>query len=175
VFENSVLKGNFGPKRDEATGEWRKLHNEELNDLYCSPNIVGVIKWRRISGGACSAYGEGKAVYRVLVWKLEEKRMFGRPSRRWEDNIKMDLQEVGCGGMDWIDLVQDRDRWRSLANEVMNHRVLLNVGNFLTTYKPVRFSRRTLLYGVSKELIVRTHTHTTNTPHNTPHTYHTNT
>ena len=73
-------------------------------------------------GGACSAYGESRGVYRVLVGKHEGKRPLGRPRLRWEDNIKMDLQEVGCGGLDWIDLAQDRDRWRALVNAVMNLR-----------------------------------------------------
>ena len=94
VFENRVLRGIFEPKRDEVTGEWRKLHNEERNDLYSSPNIVRVIKSREM-GGACSMDGEGRSVYRVLVGKPEVNRPPGRPRRRWEDNIKMDLQEVG--------------------------------------------------------------------------------
>ena len=83
-------------------------------------------------GGACSAYGE-RSVYRVLVGKAEGKRPFGRPRRRWEDNIKMDLTEVGCEGMDWIELAQDRDRWQALVNAVMNLRVAKNVGNFLNS------------------------------------------
>jgi len=104
VFENRVLRGIFGPKRDEVTGEWRKLHNEELNDLY-SPNIVRVIKTRRMRwAGHVARMGEKRDVYRVLVGKPEGKRPLGRPRRRWDDNIKMDLQEVGCGGMDWIEL-----------------------------------------------------------------------
>jgi len=111
----------FGPKRDEVTGEWRKLHNEELNDLYCSPNIVRVIKSRRMRwAGHLARMGESRGVYRVLVGKSEGKRPLGRPRRRWEDSIKMDLQEVGCGGMDWIELAQDRDRWQVLVIEVMN-------------------------------------------------------
>jgi len=119
-----VLRGIFGPKRDEVTGEWRKLHNEELNDLYCSPNIVRVIKSRRMRwAGHVARMGERRGVYRVLVGKPEGKRPLGRPRRRWEDNIKIDLQEVGCGGMDWIELAQDRDRWRALVNALMNIRV----------------------------------------------------
>jgi len=95
VFENRVLRRIFGPKRDEVTAEWRKLHNEELNDLYCSQNIVRVIKSRRMRwAGHVARIGEGKDVYRVLVGKPEGKRPLGRPRHRWEDNIKMDLQEV---------------------------------------------------------------------------------
>jgi len=121
VFENWVLRRLFGPKRDEVTGEWRKLHNEELNDLYCSPNIVRVIKWRRMRwAGNVARMGERRGVYRVLVRKPEGKRTLGRPRRRWEDNIKMDLQEVGCGIRDWIELAQNRDRWRAFVNAVMN-------------------------------------------------------
>jgi len=124
VFGNRVLRRIFGPKRDEVTGEWRKLHNEVLNDLYSSLDIVRVIKSRRMRWAehvACME--EGRGVYRVSVGKPEGKRPLGRPRRIWEDNIKMDLQEVGCGGMDWIELVQDRDRWRALVNAVMNLRV----------------------------------------------------
>jgi len=99
VFGNRVLRRIFGPKRDEVTGEWRKLQNEELNDLYCSPSIGRVIKSRRMCwAGHVARMGERRDVYRVLVGKPEGKRPLGRPTRRWEDNIKIDLREVGCGG-----------------------------------------------------------------------------
>ena len=96
VFENMVLRRIFGPRRDEVTGEWRRLHNKELNDLYSSPNIVRVIKSRRMRWvGHVARMGEEKEVYRVLVGKPEGKRPLGRPRRRWVNNIRMDLQEVG--------------------------------------------------------------------------------
>ena len=111
VFENRVLRRISGPKRDEVTDKWRKLHNEELTDMYCSSNIVRVIRPRRMRWAKhVVCMGERRGVYRVLVGKPEGKRPLGRPRCRWEDDIKMDLQEVGCGGMDWIELAQDRDR-----------------------------------------------------------------
>jgi hypothetical protein len=111
VFENMVLRRIFGPRRDEVTGDWRRLHNEELNDLYSSPNIVRVIKSRRMRwAGHVARMGEERGVYRVLVGKPEGKRLLRRPRRRWVDNIRTDLQEVGCEYVDWIGLAQDRDR-----------------------------------------------------------------
>ena len=125
MFKNMVLRRIFGPRSDEVTGEWRRLHNEELNDLYCSPNIVRVIKWRRMRwAGHVARMVEKRGVYRVLVGKPEGKRPLGRPRHRWVDNIRMDLQEVGCGYVDWIVLAQDRDRWQTLVSAVMNLRVL---------------------------------------------------
>ena len=151
VFENMVLRRIFGPRRDEVTGEWRRLHNEELNDLYCSPNIVRVIKWRRMRwAGHVARMGEERGVYRDLLGKQEGKRPLGRPRRRWVDNIRMDLHDVGCGYMDWIGLSQDRDRWRTLVSAVMNIRVASNAGDSLTSCKTASFSRRTLHHGVSK-------------------------
>jgi hypothetical protein len=125
MFENRVLRRIFGPKREEVTGEWRKLHNGELNHLYSLPNIVRMIKSRIMRwAGHVARMGEGRDVYRLLVGKSEEKSPLGRPRCRWENNIKMNLQEVGCGGMNWIELTQDRDRWLTLVNVVMNLRVL---------------------------------------------------
>jgi len=123
VFENRVLKRVFGSKREEVAGEWRKLHNEELRDLYSLPNIVRVVKLRKMRwAGHVTCMGEGRGVHRVLVGKPEGKRPLGGPRRRWEDNIKMDLREVGGGG-DWMELAQDRERWRALVNAVMNLRI----------------------------------------------------
>jgi len=124
VIENMVLRRIFGPRRDEVTGEWRRLHNEELKDLYSSPNFVRVIKSRRMRWAEHVArMGEERGVYRVLVGKPEGKRPLGRPRRTWVGNIRMDLQEVGCRNVDWIGLAQDRDRWRTLVSTVMNLRV----------------------------------------------------
>ena len=119
-----VLRRIFGPRRDEVTGEWRRLHKEEINDLYCSPNIVWVIKSRTMRwAGHVARMGEERGVYRVLVGKPEGRRTMGRPRCRWVDNIRMVLQEVRCGYMDWIGMAQDRDRWRTLVSAVMNLRV----------------------------------------------------
>jgi len=124
VFENRLLRRIFGPKRDEVTGEFRKLHNEELSDLYPLPNILRVVKSRRMRWAwHVARMGEGRGVHRVLVGKPELERSFGRSRRRWEDNIKTNLQEVGGSFGNWMELSQDRDRWRALVNTGMNPRV----------------------------------------------------
>jgi hypothetical protein len=117
------LRRIFGPKREED-GPCRKLHNDELHNLYSSPNIVRVIKSRRMRwAGHVARMGEGRGVYRVLVGRPEGKRSLGKPRRKWEDNIKMDLREIGIGGANWIRLAQDRVQWRAFVNTVMNLRV----------------------------------------------------
>ena len=119
-----MLRRVFGPKKNEVTGEWRKLHNEELSDLYSLPNIVRVVKSRRMKwAGHVACMGEGRGVHRVLVGKPEGKRPLGRPRPRWEVNIKMDLQDVGGSCGDWMELAQDRERWRALVGTVRNLRV----------------------------------------------------
>jgi hypothetical protein len=125
VFENRVLRRIFGRKRDEVTGEWRKLHNEELHILYSSPDIIRQVKSRRMRwAGHVARMREERNVFRVLMGKPEGKRPLGRPRRRWEDGIRIDLRETGWGIVDWIQLAQDRDRWRDVVNTVMNLRVL---------------------------------------------------
>ena len=128
-----------------------KCHNEELSELYSLTNIVRVVKSRRMRwAGHVAHMGEGRGLHRVLVGKPEGKRPLGRPRRRWEDNIRMDLQEVGGGYEDWMELAQDRDRWRALVSMVMNLRVLKMRGISWLAAEPVSFSRRNLLHGVSK-------------------------
>jgi len=135
VFENRVLRRVFGPKRDEVTGEWRKLNKDEIRDLYSLPNIVRVVKSGRMRwAGHAARMGEKRGVHSVLVGKPEGKRPLGRPRRRWEENIKIVLQEVGGGG-NWMELAHERDRWRSLVNMVMNFRVPQDAGNFSTNCK----------------------------------------
>ena len=134
VFDSRMLRRIFGPERNEVTGEWRRLRNEELYAVYFSPNIIRVIKSRRLSWVGHVARVEARRyTCRVLMGKPEGRRPLGRPRHIWEDNIKMDILEVGCGNTDWIDLAEDRDRWRAVLNAVMNFRVLLNAGNFLTS------------------------------------------
>jgi hypothetical protein len=108
VFENRVVRRIFGPKREEG-GSWKKFHNDELHNLYSSPNIVRVIKSRRMRWvGHVARMGKGRGVYRVLVGRPEGKRPLGKPRRRWEDKIKMDLRETGIDEANWIQLAQDR-------------------------------------------------------------------
>ncbi|KAJ4444520.1 hypothetical protein ANN_06314 [Periplaneta americana] len=114
MFEKKVLRKIFGAKRDEVTGEWRKLRNTELHALYSSPDIIRNIKSRRLRcAGHVARMGESRNAYRLLIGRPEGKRPLGRPRRRWEDNIKMDLREVGYDDREWINLDQDRDRWRA--------------------------------------------------------------
>jgi hypothetical protein len=121
---NRVLRRIFGPKRDEMTGGWRKLLNKELHGLYSSPGIVRLIKARRMRWAEHVArIGEVRGAYKIMVGKPEGRRPVGRPRCRWEDNIKIDLREIGFGDVDWISLAQDRDRWRALVNTVMDLRV----------------------------------------------------
>jgi hypothetical protein len=124
AFENRVLRRVFEPKRDKVTGEWRKLHNEEQNDLYSLPNIVRVVKSERMTwAGHVARMEEERGVHRVLVGKPEGQRPLGKPRRRWEDNIKMDVQKVGGDRGDCMELALDRDRWRALVSTVKNLRV----------------------------------------------------
>ncbi|KAJ4426496.1 hypothetical protein ANN_27310, partial [Periplaneta americana] len=114
VFENKVIRKIFGAKRDEVTGEWRKLHKAELHALYSSPDIIRNIKSRRLRwAGLVARMGESRNAYRVLVGRPEGKRRLGRPRRRWEDNIKMYLREVGYDDRDWINLAQEQEFWDS--------------------------------------------------------------
>jgi hypothetical protein len=149
VFENRVLKRIFGNKRHEVKGEQRRLHNKELYALYSSPNVIWVIKSRRLRwAGHVARIGERRGAYRALVRKHEGRRLLGRPRHIWEDNIKMDLEEAGWVGIDWIDLAENRDRWWALVNTMMSIRVLQNMGNFLSSLGCISFSGRTLLHGV---------------------------
>jgi hypothetical protein len=125
VSENRVLRRIFGPKRDEVTGERRKLPHEELHNLYSSPDIIRQVKSRRMRwAGHVARMGEEKKVYKVLVGKPEGRRPLGRPRRRWEDGVRMDLRKIVLGSVDWIRLSQDRDRWRAVVSAVMNLRFL---------------------------------------------------
>jgi hypothetical protein len=122
VFENNVLRRIFGPKREED-GSWRKFRNDELHSLHSSPNIVKVIKSRRMRwAGHVARMGEGRDIYRVLVGRPKSKRPRGRPRRRWEDNIKLDLMEIGINGANWIHLAHGRVQWWAFVNTVMNLR-----------------------------------------------------
>jgi len=124
VFENRVLRRVFWPKRNQVTGKWRKLHKEELSDLYSLPNIVRVVTSRRMRWARHVArMGERRGVHRFLVGEPDRKRPLRRPRHIWEDNIQMDLQEVEGSCEYWMELAQDRERWRALVSTVKNLRV----------------------------------------------------
>jgi hypothetical protein len=121
VFENRVLRRIFGPKRDEVTGGWRKLQNDELHGLYSSPGIVRMIKARKMSwAGHVACMGEVRGAYNILLGRPEGRRPLGRPRCRWEDNTMLDLRKIGFGDVGCIHLAQDRDLWWALVNRVMN-------------------------------------------------------
>jgi hypothetical protein len=124
VFENRVPRRMFEPKGDELPGDWRRLHNDEFNNLYSSPNIIRMMTSRRMRwAGYVARIRDKRNAYRILAGKLEGKRPLERPRCRWMDNIKMDVREIGWDGVDWIELAQDKDQWRDLVNTVMNFRV----------------------------------------------------
>jgi hypothetical protein len=124
VFENRALRRIFGLKTEEVVGGWRRLHNEELHYLYASPNVIRVIKSKRIIWvGPVACMGEMRNAYKIFVGITERKRQLGRPRRRWEDNIRMDLIEIEWEYLDWIHLAQDRDQWCALVDTVMNLRI----------------------------------------------------
>jgi hypothetical protein len=150
VFENRVLRRIFGPKGDEVTGEWRKLHNEELHDLYSSPSIIKIIRPKRMRwSGNVARMGEKRNAYRLSVGKPEGRRTLGRPKRRWLDNIRMYLVEVGWGDVDWIGLAQDRNRWRALVNSALNLLVPQKAGKVSSFQTTRDLSSSVQLHGVS--------------------------
>jgi len=129
-----VLRSIFGHKMDEVAGGWRRLHNEELHNLYISPNIIMVIKSRMMRWGRhVACMGEMRNAYNILVGKPEGKRPFGKLRHKWEDNIKMDIWEMRWEGVDGIHLTQDRDQWWALVSRIMNLQVPYKVGSFLTS------------------------------------------
>ena len=123
VFENRILRRIFGPKRHE-NGEWRRLHNEELHSLYRSPNIVRVIKSRKLTwAGHVARMEEGRSGFKILTGKTTGKLPLGRPRRRWDDIIRMDLDEIGNNARNWVDSAQDRNYWKALVNAALNLRI----------------------------------------------------
>jgi hypothetical protein len=133
VFEYRVLR-ILGPKWEEVTRGWRRRHNEELHNLYASPNIFRVIKSRKMRwAGGVACIVEVRNAYRVFVGKPQGKRRRRRPRRKWKDNLRLDLREIGWDGVDRIPLAQDGDQWRVLVHTVMNFRVAYKAGNFSTS------------------------------------------
>ena len=141
MFKNRVLRKIFRPKSDEVTGEWRRLQNEELYGLYPSPNIIRVTKSRRMRrAGHVACMRDRRGVYRILVRRPEGRRPLGRPRRRWDDNIKMHLQDVERWGIDWIALALfnttcvnelEGRRWMRLAEFVARMRLVRNTCKIL--------------------------------------------
>jgi hypothetical protein len=133
-----------------VTGEWRKLHNEEIRDLYSSPSIIRIIKSRRMRwAGHVAPKGEKRNAYRLLVGKPEGKRPLGRPRRRWADNIGMDLGEVGWSDVDWIGVARNKNRWRAVVNLVLNLRDPSNAGKLSSGLTSSGLSSSAQLHGVS--------------------------
>ena len=146
-----MLRRILGPRREEVTGEWRRLHNEEVNNLYTSPNIVRVIKSRIMRWtGHVARRGEERGCIGSWWGNRRERDHWGDLGIHGWILLGWISRGVGCGYADWIGLAQDRDRWWTLVSAVMNLRIPQNAGNFLTSCKPVSFSRRTLHHGVSK-------------------------
>jgi hypothetical protein len=123
VFENGVLRKIFGPRREEVAGDWRRLHKEELHNSYASPNIIRMIRSRRMRWARHVVCIEIEKCIQNLVRQPEGKRALGRPTRRWEDNIRTDVREIVWEGVHWIHLAQDRGQWRDVVSTVMNLRV----------------------------------------------------
>ena len=123
VFENRIMRRIFGLNRDE-NGECRRLHNDEVHSLYRSPNIVRAFKSRGLRwAGHVARMEEGRSAFKILTGKPTGKRLLGSPRRRWEDNIRMDLEEIGISAGNWVDSAQDRNYWRALVNASLNLRV----------------------------------------------------
>jgi hypothetical protein len=149
VFENRVLRGIFGLKRDEVTGGWRKLHDEELHNLYSSPSIIKMIRSGMIRWAGHIAHMGRRRMHIGYWWESQKEKDHQEDEDLGGWIILMDHREIGWGSMDWIDLAEGRDQWRALVNTVMKLQVPLNVGNFLNSCRTGGFSRRAQLHEVS--------------------------